>query len=461
MIYRQPLARYASGQVVKAGVIGTGHFATAVVTQSQSIAPLDVPVICDTNLDAARLAYQRAGLTGDDYRVCDSRQSALDALEHGKRVILEDAALMMDLPLDVIVESTGVPEASALHAQEAIKHGKHVAIVSKEADVTVGPILRYKAAQAGLVYTAVDGDQHGLLIGLVQWAEDLGLEIICAGKSLDGEMVFDAEAGTVSLGDREVYVPPEGRHVFSPGPLEDTNNRVAQRRALLGRFGTIAGYDVVEMAIAANATTLNPALETLHCPIVRIPEIPQVYAPEADGGILKNHGTIDSVRCLRSPNEAGLGGGVFVVVGCANDYSRHILLTKGCLGNRKQTTALIYRPYHLCGVETAISILMAGLLKMPTAPTEYLPRYDVVARATEDLNAGDRVGSDHSKSMQALMRPANVIEDDLPIPLHLANGNKLVGDVPAGEMLITKMIAKPVGSVLWALRAEQDAHFLG
>ena len=72
---------------------------------------------------------------------------------------------MMDLPLDVIVESTGVPEASARHANEAIKHGKHVVMVSKEADVTVGPILRYKAARAGLVYTAVDGDQHGLLIG--------------------------------------------------------------------------------------------------------------------------------------------------------------------------------------------------------------------------------------------------------------------------------------------------------
>ena len=77
-------------------------------------------------------------------------------------------------------------------------------MVSKEADVTVGPILRHKADQAGVVYTAVDGDQHGLLISLIQWAEDLGLEIICAGKSLDGEMVYDPDSGTVSVGDREV-----------------------------------------------------------------------------------------------------------------------------------------------------------------------------------------------------------------------------------------------------------------
>ena len=110
MIYRQLYERYGAGKVVKAGVIGTGHFATAVVTQSQVIEALDVPVICDTNLEAARLAFNRAGLGEDDFVTCESRQAALSALERGKRVIVADAALMMELPLDVIVESTGVPK---------------------------------------------------------------------------------------------------------------------------------------------------------------------------------------------------------------------------------------------------------------------------------------------------------------------------------------------------------------
>ena len=81
-----------------------------------------------------------------------------------------------------------------------------------------------------------------------------------------------------------------------------------KRRELLGDFGRIAGYDVVEMAVAANATTLNPDRDTLHGPIVRIPEIPQVLASSDDGGILSKHGIIDSVRCLRSPYEGGVGG---------------------------------------------------------------------------------------------------------------------------------------------------------
>jgi predicted homoserine dehydrogenase-like protein len=60
----------------------------------------------------------------------------------------------------VIAEATGEPEMGAKFAYEAIKHGKHVAMINKEADSAVGPILKHYADKAGLVYTAVDGDQQ-------------------------------------------------------------------------------------------------------------------------------------------------------------------------------------------------------------------------------------------------------------------------------------------------------------
>ncbi len=37
MIYRQMFDRLAKGKTVRAGLIGAGHFATAVVTQSVAI----------------------------------------------------------------------------------------------------------------------------------------------------------------------------------------------------------------------------------------------------------------------------------------------------------------------------------------------------------------------------------------------------------------------------------------
>ncbi|MCP4246100.1 MAG: flagellar biosynthesis protein FlgA, partial [bacterium] len=198
MIYRQLFDHVAAGKTVRAGVIGTGQYATAVITQSAFIPRLDVPIAADLDVEAARQAYLCAGVKEDDITICASRGAALAAIEHGQRVVVADAMLLMDLPVDVIVEATGVPEAGAAHAAEAIRQGKHVAMVNKEADVTVGPILKHLADRAGVVYTAVDGDQHGLLMGLTDWARELGLEVLCGGKFRNGEVVYDTATGTVS-----------------------------------------------------------------------------------------------------------------------------------------------------------------------------------------------------------------------------------------------------------------------
>lgn len=457
MIYQQLFERYGGGKIVRAGVIGTGSYATAVITQAQVIPLLDVPVVCDRDVEAAKRAYRHAGLDEDAFVICDSAVQALAAMEQGRRVIVADSSLVMELPVDVVVEATGVPEASARHAAQAIRQGKHVAMVSKEADSCVGPVLKYEADRAGVVYTAVDGDQHGLLIGLVQWARDVGLDVICGGKAIDTELVFDGM--TVARRQIELPIDPALQHVFAAGNPAETREFVVQRKLLLGEHGHIGGWDMTEMTIAANAANLMPDSEQLHAPVVRVPEIPEVLAPLEEGGILSRRGAIESVICLRGPFEAGLGGGVFVVVGCENAYSRDILVTKGLIPNSRNTTALIYRPYHLCGVETPISILAAGLLGVPTGGSDYLPRYDVLARTTVDMPAGERVGSDHSPKLQAIMRPAQPVRAGNPVPLHMANGNTLSVDVSAGTLLTADMLNVPADSALWALRAEQDRVF--
>jgi predicted homoserine dehydrogenase-like protein len=458
MIYHQLFSQI--DRTVRVGVIGTGHFATAIITQSQVIHQLNVPVVCDVNPDAAQKAYDQAGLDSDKTAICDTTQQALDAIKNGKHVILTDAMLMMGLPLDVIVESTGNPNAGAKHALESIRHGKHVAMVSKETDVLVGPILKYHAAQAGLTYSAVDGDQHGLLIALVQWARDLGLEVLSGGKALESDHIYDPDTHLIRWGRNTLQLSAEHQDLFSAKTPERASQLVSKRREVVGDLGAIAGFDLTEMAIAANATGLKPDIETLHAPIVSIPEIPQVLAPKEDGGILSHRGVIDSVSCLRRPYEAGLGGGVFVVVSCDNDYSRHILTTKGLISNEKESTALIFRPYHLCGVETPITTLVAGLLNQPTAAIHYHPHYDIVARAKENLKAGDQIGTDHSKNVEYLMHPSKPIDANNPIPFHLANGNTLTQDVAKGEMLKVSHIKEPTDNVVWTLRREQDAHFL-
>jgi len=455
---QQQLFQQAAGRVVQAGVIGTGHFATAVVTQAQSIPQLVVRVVVDLNVAAAQRAYQHAGIADEAVVICENRRAALAAWERQQYLILTDALLLLQLPVDVIVESTGVPEAGARHALAALDQGKHVVMVTKETDAVVGPILAQRAAQAGLVYTPADGDQHGLLIELVQWARTLGLEVLCAGKARDAEFVYTPDSASISCGRHMVQPSLAASRWLQPVVAGEAAAFVAARRELCGPLPQVGGFDLVELAIAANATGLRPDVETTHCPALHIAELPEVLCPAEDGGILQRRGVIDCVTCLRQPHEAGLGGGVFLVVACTNAYSRHILHTKGLIANQRGTAAVIYRPYHLCGVETPLSILRAGLCGAGTYGTRPHPIVDVFARTQRNLAAATVVGNDHSPDLQALLRPASVIGEGQPLPLHMANGNPLHTEVPAATVIQTQMVVEPPASVLWALRREQDRH---
>lgn len=460
MIYSKLLQSLPPDRVVRVGVIGTGDYATAIITQSPVIPRLDVTAVCDTDVEAARQALRRAGFADDACAVCDTREAALRAVERGQRVIVPDASLLMELPVEVVVESTGVPEAGARHGWEAIRHGKHVAMVNKETDVVVGPILKHLADRAGFVYTAVDGDQHGLLMALVEWARLLGLEVLCGGKAVDTDLVVDLENGTVSRRGTAVPLASADAQAFRPLEPGRVAETLRERRQALGRRGAIAGYDVVESAIAANGTGLVPDVEELHGPLLRTVEIPEALCPVTDGGILQRRGVIDAVACILPPHAPGMGGGVFVVVSCENEYSRAMATNKGLIANSRGTAALIYRPYHLCGVETPISLLCAGLLGVATGASDYRPSFDVIARTTQDLPAGERIGNDHDPKLTALMRPAQPVTAGAPLPLHMANGNPLRVAIPAGTILTAEMVEPPAASALWALRAEQDRHFL-
>lgn len=90
--------------------------------------------------------------------MCESAEDAKKAYADGFNVVVDSFEYIADLPLDVLVESSGAPEASAAAAELAIERGMHVVMVSKETDSVVGSILARKAAERGLVYTTGDGD---------------------------------------------------------------------------------------------------------------------------------------------------------------------------------------------------------------------------------------------------------------------------------------------------------------
>jgi predicted homoserine dehydrogenase-like protein len=457
MNYHALLSR--SGRVVRAALIGTGEFGCSLVSQSLSIDNLDVRVLCDRNLQAARDACRRAGVPQDAITVCDSPASARKNFGNGRYVLVEDSALAMDLPVDIVVEATGNPEAGAANAAAAIALGKHVAMATKEADSVIGPVLHGRARRAGLTYTPVDGDQPSLLLGLLSWARTLGLEVVAAGKSSEYDFIYDPAAETVSWRDRSVEVPGfAASWQLAPGDRAGTITRRAKALAALPQR-TVP--DLCEMGLVVNASKLSPDTPSFHAPLARTVEVPDVFCPRDDGGILEATGVIDVFNCLRRPDEASFAGGVFIVVACRDAATWRTLRDKGIPTSGNGRYALLYNPQHLLGVEAPVSILSAVLLNQSTGGVEIDHRCDLVARAARDFAAGETltITDQHHHEVDGLepllVEPARALGAN-PLPYYMAVERRLTRPLPAGSLVGCDMVERDGSSTLWSLRAEQD-----
>src|SRR5262249_7311028 len=139
MVYQHLFDRVKQPETVRAGLIGVGSFGGPMVSQARLIPRLEIPVVADLNVEAARPALLRAEVPEAAVAACGSCDAPLRELEAGRRVVLEAALLTMELPLDVVATATRVPEAAARYADAAIRAGKHVVMIDKEADTVVGP----------------------------------------------------------------------------------------------------------------------------------------------------------------------------------------------------------------------------------------------------------------------------------------------------------------------------------
>lgn len=470
MVYHHLYARFSKIEEVNVGIIGAGNYGTAIVTQSPYTPRLNVVAVADISLDAARGAYEKAGYDMAKTSYAETAEEAQLHIAEGRSIYTDRPEIIGQIrAVHVVCESSGSPEGGVKYALQAIKAGKHVAMVTKDCDVAVGPMLKQLAKDAGVIYTPVDGDQHGLLIQFYEWAKSVGLTVLSGGKATDGEFVYDEVAGTVSIKtEKKIHAPfvetiavsQEDRKWLSMIPKGEAAEYITRRKEILARLPQPGAYDLCEITVAANYTGMAPAVDTLvHAPL-RITEIPIVYCETANGGVFERRNTIDLATCLRRPDESGLGGGVFLVVRCDNAYSNHVLTTKGQIPNYDETAAVIYRPYHLCGVETATSLLMAGLLGIDTGSDHYRPRYDLAKVAARYIKAGEIFGNDHSPMMTARIIAAVPVAPGNPACAHLLTGNRAKVDIPAGTLITYDMVDEPEGSTLWDTRRLQDRTFL-
>ncbi len=437
----------------RVALVGAGEFGATFAAQVRRIPALRLSVVCDRDLVRARSALDGAGFGNDEVVACDGRAAILAAIERGRVAICDDFHLLRDLPLDIVVEATGLPETAATIAEAATLSGYATALVTKEAEIVVGPLLAARARAAGLVHTPVDGDQPSLVMALIARAATLGLPVVAAGKSTESDYVFSPADGTIAAWGRRVPVHGYGTPFEGPDLLACLPGRIVPGLAV----GTVP--DLCEMGIVANHCGLGVDRPGLHAPIARTVELPRLFRPRDEGGLLERTGVVDIFACLRRPDEISFAGGTFVIVEAPDRATGQLLASKGIPGCGEGRYLLLHNPVHLLGVEAPISVLSALRDGRSSGGADVRQRLDLTARTERPFAAGEilRLGERHAlPGIAPELRPARALAPDAPLPYYLLPNSRLARPLAAGALITGADVVPPSDSALWRLRREQD-----
>lgn len=409
--------RESEGKPIKVGLIGAGRFGTMYLSQARNIPGVHVVAIADINVERARGAFRLVDWP-DDLLV----DSIEDALAGRATTIVNDAAALFDADLDVIVEATGNPIVGIQHALRAIETGKHIIMVTVEADALAGPALAKRAEAAGVVYSMAYGDQPALIMELVDWARTSGFDVVCAGKGAK-YLEHYHEMNPDNVWDNWEF----SKELTDSGQLNPYMHTSF-------RDGTKAA---IEMAAVANAAGLVPSDSGLTFTPGDVEQIATICRPSSVGGVLELEGSVEVMSSVTRDGTwipHNTQEGVFVVVKATNEY------VAGCFSEypwhpdpTKQYAAL-YRPYHYVGLELNVSIANAALRGIATgSPVGFFG--DVVATAKKDLTAGEFLDGEGGFTVWGKLVSAKTSVARGALPVALAHHVELKRDINKGEIV--------------------------
>ncbi len=401
-------ARTAQGKPIRVGLIGAGKFGSMFLSQVPNIAGLEVAFVADRSMERARTACRTVGW--DSQRISQTLITR-DVLKACARDDVE-----------VVIEATGNPSAAIAHAFAAIDAGKHVVMVSVEADVLAGPLLAARAREKGLVYSMAYGDQPALIAEMVDWARACGFIVAAAGK------------GTKHLPNYHTLTPAE---VWSHYGLTPAQASLAGMNPQMFNSFLDGTKTSIEMAAVANACGLDVPFDGLSFPPCGVDDLAHVLRPKSNGGLLDREGMVAVVSSLERdgrPVFRDLRWGVFVLLKAPNKYAAACFSQYGLQVDSTGLYAAMYKPFHMIGLELSISVLNAVLRGEATgAPLEW--RADVAAVAKRNLKAGESLDGEGGYTVYGKLVPASrSLAEDL-LPIGLAHDVKVRRAIPAGSFV--------------------------
>lgn len=400
---------------IRVGLIGAGRFGTMYLAQARNIPGIHVVAIADINVERAKGALALV-----NWPAAATADSLADALANRTTAIVPDAKPLFEADIDIFVEATGNPIVGVDHALRAINAGKHIIMVTVEADALAGPALARRAEKAGVVYSMAYGDQPALIMELVDWARTSGFDVVCAGKGAK-YLEHYHEMNPDNVWDNWEF----SKELTESGQLNPYMHTSF-------RDGTKAS---IEMAAVANAAGLTPSDDGLTFTPGNVEEIATICRPSSVGGVLAGEGSVEVMSSVTRAGEwipFNTQEGVFVVVKATNEYVSGCFTEYPWHPDPTGQYAALYRPYHYVGLELNISIANAVLRGVATgSPIGF--HGDVVATAKKNLTAGEFLDGEGGFTVWGKLVSARTSVRNSLLPVALAHHVELKNDVLKGQ----------------------------
>lgn len=414
--------RERAGNPIQVGLVGAGQMGTEIITQIGEMVGMEIAVVVDISEQRAWQGYSHSKKQAEVIVTTDLAE-ATAAVKAGKKIATTNYQLATSLPqIDAVIDATGSTEMGAIVALEAMNHKKHIVMMSVECDVTIGPILRQMAENAGVIYSLAAGDEPAATIELYRFAKALGFTIVSAGKGKNNPL--------------NIYC--------TPADVQAKADERQMSARMLCEF-VDGSKTAIEMASVSNATGLVPDVRGMHGANATKETLKDVFCLKQHGGVLNQCGVVDFA--------IGVHPGVFVIVTTDNQRIKDGL-SQRTMGDGPYYQ--LFRPYHLCSVEVPLTVAQAVFYHESSGhPLKKLVS-ECITVAKKDLHAGEVLDGIGEYCYRGSIDHAEIARREHLLPLGLAKGCVLKTDVPKDTVITYAMVDIVNQSVLLQLRRIQD-----
>lgn len=422
MAYSHRLQEHSKtlGRDVRVALVGAGQMGRGFGYQIFRMPGLALALVVDVDPDRIRSLFNDIGIK--DVVISTDFKILSDAMSAGKATGTTTTEFIAELPYDIVVEATGIPDVGAQVTYSCLQARKDVAVLNVEMDVTIGPLLHNVAVSRGAVYTVCHGDEPIEAKVLVDFARDLQFEIVAAGK-----------------GKNNPFEP-----LSTPDTVRDRAISRGMNPKMLCSF-TDGSKTMTEMVALANATGLELSKRGMYGPNATIKTLTDVFALQSDGGILDRPGVVD--YCM-----GDVAPGVFVIVRSDAPYINHEM---SYLAMGPGPYFALYRPFHLASIEAPLSIARVVLDREASLFAPSLMA-EVCTMAKKDLNPGDTIDGIGGYTVRGYADIAKDAKRDNLVPIGLIEGAIVQKPIKVGDLISYDQVEINEFSLIVKLRREQD-----